>query len=277
MSYKTREEWKQRWDDLHIQLNADEEAVQTKDSGKYFLTSWGRVISIIKRKDEEWRELRQSTKQSENAKNKYAGSNQQLMTCLSLGHGLIRRDRVSKLMAENFELQQWNPYEEEKLEVHHKQRWKPEDGTYNNRVENLMQVGKKAHRTLTAIQGGQLTEDGLEYKNNRAVWKKIADTPAPFGFVNIFISKIDPETKLVVSVEAIQITNEEALKLVNGEMTLQEAILAADDRYKKKLQKQEKEEAEAMKLIAAGEATGKVRVVDGHLQLVKEKKGKKAE
>ena len=54
MSYKTREEWKQRWDDLHIQLNADEEAVQTKDSGKYFVTSWGRVISIIKRKDEEW-------------------------------------------------------------------------------------------------------------------------------------------------------------------------------------------------------------------------------
>lgn len=277
MSYKTREEWKQRWDDLHIQLNADEEAVQTKDSGKYFLTSWGRVISIAKRKDQEWRELKQSTKQSENAKNKYAGSNQQLMAGLSLGHGLMRTDRVSKLMAENFELQQWNPYEEEKLEVHHKQRWKPEDGTYNNRVENLMQVGKKAHRTLTAIQDGQLTEDGLEYKNNRAVWKKIADTPAPFGFVNIFISKIDPETKLVVSVEAIQITNEEALKLVNGEMTLQEAILAADDRYKKKLQKQEKEEAEAMKLIAAGEATGKVRVVDGHLQLVKEKKGKKAE
>ena len=274
MSYKTRDEWKQRWDDLHIQLNADEEAVQTKDSGKYFLTSWGRVISIIKRKDEEWRELKQSTKQSKNAKNNI-GSNQQLMTALSLGHGLVRTDRVSKLMAENFELQQWNPYEEEKLEVHHKQRWKPEDGSYNNRVENLMQVGKKAHRTLTAIQDGKLTEDGLEYKNNRAVWKKIADTPAPFGFVNIFISKIDPETKLVVSVEAIQITNEEALKLVNGEMTLQEAILAADDRYKKKLQKQEKEEAEAMKLIAAGEATGKVRVVDGHLQLVKEKKGKK--
>lgn len=84
-------------------------------------------------------------------------------------------------------------------------------------------TGKKAHRTLTAIQDGQLTEDGLEYKNNRAVWKKIADTPAPFGFVNIFISKIDPETKLVVSVEAKQITDEEALKLVNGEMTLQEA------------------------------------------------------
>ena len=272
-----REQYKKKWDELNIQLGAGEFAVQIEEGGgKYFLTNRARIFSVAKW-GTEWRELKQSTKQSENAKNKYAGSNQQLMAGLSLGHGLMRTDRVSKLMAENFELQQWNPYEEEKLEVHHKQRWTPEDGTYNNRVENLMQTGKKAHRTLTAIQDGQLTEDGLEYKNNRAVWKKIADTPAPFGFVNIFISKIDPETKLVVSVEAKQITDEEALKLVNGEMTLQEAILAADDRYKKKLQKQEKEEAEAMKLIAAGEATGKVRVVNGHLQLVKEKKGKKAE
>ena len=43
------------------------------------------------------------------------------------------------------------------------------------------------------------------------------------------------------------------------------------------LQKQEKEEAKAMELIASGEATGKVRVVNGCLEIIKEKKGKKAE
>ena len=55
------------------------------------------------------------------------------------------------------------------------------------------------------------------------------------------------------------------------------ATIQWDEKYRQRLLKERKEELEAMKLIAAGEATGKVRVVDGHLQLVKEKKGKKAE
>lgn len=268
-----REQYKKKWDELNIQLGAGEFAVQIEEGGgKYFLTNRARVFSVAKW-GTEWRERRQFTWESKNAKTK-TGSIRQLTIDLYLGDGELFRSRVSKLMAKYFPLEVFNPLNEETVHIHHKEQWKPELYTWNNREENLQIVGEKAHSVITMIQGAELGDNGLEYKNNNKAWKKLGEIVPDNDHVNLLIQKVDKDTNEVTSSEGATITYEDATKLFSG-ISFEGTTIQWDEKYRQRLIKERKEEAEAMKLIAAGEATGKVRVVNGHLQLVKEKKGKK--
>lgn len=268
-----REQYKQKWDELNIQLGAGEFAVQIEEGGgKYFLTNRARIFSVAKW-GTEWRERRQRTGESPNTKTK-TGSIRQLTITLSLGDGEIFRARVSKLMAKYFPLEVFNPLNEETVHIHHKEQWKPELYTWNNREENLQIVGEKAHSVITMIQGATLGDNGLEFKNNNKAWKKIGEITPDDDHVNLLIQKVDKDMNKVTSSEGSTITYEDAAKIFSG-ISLEGTTIQWNERYRQRLLKERKEEAEAMKLIEAGEATGKVRVVNGHLQLVKEKKGKK--
>lgn len=266
-----REQYKKKWDELNIQLGAGEFAVQIEEGGgKYFLTNRARIFSVAKW-GTEWRERRQFTWESQNAKTK-TGSIRQLTIDLYLGDGELYRARVSKLMAKYFPLEVFNPLNEETVHIHHKEQWKPELYTWNNREENLQIVGAKAHSVITMIQGAELRDNGLEYKNNNKAWKKIGEIAPDADHVNVLISKVDKKTKKVLSTEGAVMTCEEA-----ADISFEGTAIQWNEEYWQRLLKEREEELEAMKLIEAGEATGKVRVVNGHLQLVKEKKGKKAE
>lgn len=264
-----REQYKKKWDELNIQLGAGEFAVQIEEGGgKYFLTNRARIFSVAKW-GTEWRERRQFTWESKNAKTK-TGSIRQLTIDLYLGDGELYRARVSKLMAKYFPLEVFNPLNEETVHIHHKEQWKPELYTWNNREENLQIVGAKAHSVITMIQGAELGDNGLEYKNNNKAWKKIGEIAPDADHVNVLISKVDKKTKKVLSTEGAVMTCEEA-----ADISFEGTAIQWNEEYWQRLLKEREEELEAMKLIEAGEATGKVRVVDGHLKLIKEKKGKK--
>ena len=264
-----REQYKQKWDELNIQLGAGEFAVQIEEGGgKYFLTNRARIFSVAKW-GTEWRERRQHTTESKNVKTK-TGSIKQLTIELFLGDGEIFRARVSKLMAKYFPLEVFNPLNEETVHIHHKEQWKPELYTWNNREENLQIVGEKAHSVITMIQGATLGDNGLEFKNNSLVWKKIGEIAPDADHVNVLISKVDKKTKKVLSTEGAVMTCEEA-----ADISFEGTAIQWNEEYWQRLLKEREEELEAMKLVEAGEATGKVRVVDGHLKLIKEKKGKK--
>ena len=268
-----REQYKQKWDELNIQLGAGEFAVQIEEGGgKYFLTNRARIFSVAKW-GTEWRERRQHTTESKNVKTK-TGSIKQLTIELFLGDGEIFRARVSKLMAKYFPLEVFNPLNEETVHIHHKEQWKPELYTWNNREENLQIVGEKAHSVITMIQGATLGDNGLEYKNNNKAWKKLGEIVPDDNHVNLLIQKVDKNTNEVTSSEGATITYEDAAKLFSG-ISFEGATIQWDEQYRQRLLKEREEELEAMKLVEAGEATGKVRVVDGHLKLIKEKKGKK--
>lgn len=268
-----REQYKKKWDELNIQLGAGEFAVQIEEGGgKYFLTNRARIFSVAKW-GTEWRERRQFTWESQNAKTK-TGSIRQLTIDLYLGDGELYRARVSKLMAKYFPLEVFNPLNEETVHIHHKEQWKPELYTWNNREENLQIVGAKAHSVITMIQGAELGDNGLEYKNTNKAWKKLGEIAPDNDHVNLLIQKVDKDTNEVTSSEGATITYEDAAKMFSG-ISFEGATIQWDEKYRQRLIKEREEEAEAMKLIAAGEATGKVRVVNGRLQLVKEKKGKK--
>ena len=165
---------------------------------------------------------------------------------------------------------------EKTVHIHHKEQWKPELYTWNNREENLQIVGAKAHSVITMIQGAELGDNGLEYKNNNKAWKKIAEITPDDDHVNLLIQKVDKDTNEVTSSEGSTTTYEDAAKMFSG-ISFERATIQWNEQYRQRLIKEREEELEAMKLVEAGEATGKVRVVNGHLQLVKEKKGKKAE
>lgn len=264
-----REQYKKKWDELNIQLGAGEFAVQIEEGGgKYFLTNRARIFSVAKW-GTEWRERRQFTWESKNAKTK-TGSIRQLTIDLYLGDGELYRARVSKLMAKYFPLEVFNPLNEETVHIHHKEQWKPELYTWNNREENLQIVGAKAHSVITMIQGAELGDNGLEYKNNNKAWKKIGEIAPDADHVNVLISKVDKKTKKVLSTEGAVMTCEEA-----ADISFEGTAIQWNEEYWQRLLKEREEELEAMKLVEAGEATGKVRVVDGHLKLIKEKKGKK--
>ena len=264
-----REQYKKKWDELNIRLGTGEFAVQIEEGGgKYFLTNRARIFSVAKW-GTEWRERRQRTGESPNTKTK-TGSIRQLTITLSLGDGEIFRARVSKLMAKYFPLEVFNPLNEETVHIHHKEQWKPELYTWNNREENLQIVGEKAHSVITMIQGATLGDNGLEFKNNSLVWKKIGEIAPDADHVNVLISKVDKKTKKVLSTEGAVMTCEEA-----ADISFEGTAIQWNEEYWQRLLKEREEELEAMKLVEAGEATGKVRVVNGHLQLVKEKKGKK--
>ena len=268
-----REQYKKKWDELNIQLGAGEFAVQIEEGGgKYFLTNRARIFSVAKW-GTEWRERRQFTWESPNAKTK-TGSIRQLTIDLCLGDGELYRARVSKLMAKYFPLEIFNPLNEETVHIHHKEQWKPELYTWNNREENLQIVGAKAHSVITMIQGAELGDNGLEYKNTNKAWKKLGEIVPDDDHVNLLIQKVDKDTNEVTSSEGATITYEDAAKMFSG-ISFEGATIQWNEQYRQRLIKEREEEAEAMKLVEAGEATGKVRVVDGHLQLVKEKKGKK--
>ena len=268
-----REQYKKKWDELNIQLGAGEFAVQIEEGGgKYFLTNRARIFSVAKW-GTEWRERRQFTWESQNAKTK-TGSIRQLTIDLCLGDGELYRARVSKLMAKYFPLEIFNPLNEETVHIHHKEQWKPELYTWNNREENLQIVGAKAHSVITMIQGAELGDNGLEYKNTNKAWKKLGEIVPDDDHVNLLIQKVDKDTNEVTSSEGATITYEDAAKMFSG-ISFEGATIQWNEQYRQRLIKEREEEAEAMKLVEAGEATGKVRVVDGHLQLVKEKKGKK--
>lgn len=270
-----REQYKKKWDELNIQLGTGEFAVQIEEGGgKYFLTNRARIFSVAKW-GTEWRERRQFTWESQNAKTK-TGSIRQLTIDLYLGDGELYRARVSKLMAKYFPLEVFNPLNEKTVHIHHKEQWKPELYTWNNREENLQIVGAKAHSVITMIQGAELGDNGLEYKNNNKAWKKIAEIVPDDDHVNLLIQKVDKDTNEVTSSEGSTISFEDATKLFSS-ISFEGATIQWDEKYRQRLIKEREEELEAMKLVKAGEATGKVRVVNGRLQLVKEKKGKKAE
>ena len=264
-----REQYMKKWKQLNIPMGAGEFAVQIEEGGgKYFLTNRARIFSVAKW-GTEWRERRQFTWESKNAKTK-TGSIRQLTIDLYLGDGELYRARVSKLMAKYFPLEVFNPLNEETVHIHHKEQWKPELYTWNNREENLQIVGAKAHSVITMIQGAELGDNGLEYKNNNKAWKKIGEIAPDADHVNVLISKVDKKTKKVLSTEGAVMTCEEA-----ADISFEGTAIQWNEEYWQRLLKEREEELEAMKLIEAGEATGKVRVVDGHLKLIKEKKGKK--
>ena len=267
-----RRQYMEKWKQLNIPMGAGEKFVQIEEGdGKYFLTSWARVISLSGWRGKPWRDMTQHKKGS---KNSHSGTDEQLRVDLIISKGKWHKYRVSRLMAKYFPLSVYNPLSEEELQVHHKKRWNPELYTDNNRVENLQLVGAKAHGTITMIQDGVLDDNGLEYKNNSLVWKKIGEIAPDAEQVNVLISKVDKDTNKVTSSEGATITYEDAAKMFSG-ISFEGATIQLDEKYRQRLIKERKEEAEAMKLVEAGEATGKVRVVNGHLQLVKEKKGKK--
>ena len=261
-----REQYKKKWDELNIQLGAGEFAVQIEEGGgKYFLTNRARVFSVAKW-GTEWRERRQFTWESQNAKTK-TGSIRQLTIDLYLGDGELYRARVSKLMAKYFPLEVFNPLNEKTVHIHHKEQWKPELYTWNNREENLQIVGAKAHSVITMIQGAELGDNGLEYKNTNKAWKKIGEIAPDAEQVNVLISKVDKKTNEVTSSEGATITYEDAAKMFSG-ISFEGATIQWNEQYRQRLIKEREEEAEAMKLVETGGATGKVRVVNGHLQLI---------
>ena len=259
----------EKWKQLNIPLGIDETAIQMNEGdGMYFITNWGRVISLSGWHGTPWRDMTQCKNYSKNSKR--TGTSKQLYVFLKCCDGKFRRLRVSRLMAKYFPLDTFNPSNEEESQVHHKKRWNSEEGTANNRVENLQLVGAKAHSTITLIQDGILSENGLEYKNNDKVHKRIAEIAPDNDHVNLLISQVNPETKAVTSSEGTTITYEDAAKIFSG-ISFEGATIQWNEQYRQRLLKEREEELEAMKLVAAGKGTGRVRVVDGHLQLIKEK------
>ena len=259
----------EKWKQLNIPLGTDETAIQMNEGdGMYFITNWARVISLSGWHGTPWRDMTQCKNDSKNSKR--TGTSKQLYVFLKCSDGNFRRLRVSRLMAKYFPLDTFNPSSEENSQVHHKKRWNPEEGTANNRIENLQLVGAKAHSAITLIQDGILSENGLEYKNNDKVHKKIAEIAPDDDHVNLLIQKVDKDTNKVTSSEGATITYEDAAKMFSG-ISFEGATIQWNEEYKQRLIKEREEEAEAMKFVAAGKGTGRVRVVDGHLQLIKER------
>lgn len=252
-----------KWNSLNVPLHEGETVVQMVNHNPiYFLSSEGRVFSVAKdyTTNTEWRELKTATKKSKNATNNM-GSNRQLCVCLNIEN---KRPiiRISKLMAEYFPLSVFNPTNDKQVETHHIEPWDDEKGTDNNRLENLQRVGKQAHDVLTMLQKGKMTVNGtMKHKNEELFIKKLTDLldDVPIGVA----LRYDSETLTSKGTwgfmpPADQITQ---IKFPNGVITM-------NPEYVERMEDQK----EAMKLIQNGEATGKVRIVNGVPQLIKEEK-----
>lgn len=182
--------------------------------------------------------------------------------CWTTGNGKVPIIRISKLMAEYFPLSVFNPTNDPRIETHHIEPWDDEKGTENNRLENLQRVGKQAHDVLTMAQNGKMTVNGtMKHKNEELFIKKFTALldDVPIGAAQ----RYDPETLTTHGTwgfmpPADQITQ---IKFPNGVITM-------NPEYVERMKDQE----EAMKLIQNGEATGKVRIVNGVPQLIKEEK-----
>lgn len=239
-----------KWNSLNVPLHEGETVVQMVNHNPiYFLSSEGRVFSVAKRDGKEWRELKTTTKISKNAINK-TGSNRQLCVGLQV-NGKAPIIRISKLMAEYFPLSVFNPTNDSRLETHHIEPWDDEKGTENNRLENLQRVSKQAHDVISMAQKGKMTLSGImKHKNENLFFKKLAELSD--GRVIIIFQVIDRETLEVKGTFGYIPTDEELERMFSG------AAL--------------KDQEEAMRLIQNGEATGKVRIVNGVPQLIKEEK-----
>lgn len=250
-----------KWNSLNVPLHEGETVVQMVNHNPiYFLSSEGRVFSVAKRDGKEWRELRQCTKMSKNSTNN-TGSNKQLCVGLRV-NGKTPIIRISKLMTEYFPLSVFNPTNDSRLETHHIEPWDDEKGTDNNRLENLQRVSKQAHDVLTMLQNDKMTVNGtMKHKNEERFIKKFAALldDVPIGAAQ----RYDPETLTIHGTWGFMPTPEELekLKILNGVITM-------NPKYVERMKDQE----EAMKLIQNGEATGKVRIVNGVPQLIKEEK-----
>ena len=247
-----------KWNSLNVPLHEGETVVQMVNHNPiYFLSSEGRVFSVA---GKEWRELKTTTKLSKNATCKI-GSNRQLCVGLRV-NGKVPIIRISKLMAEYFPLSVFNPTNDSRLETHHIEPWDDEKGTDNNRLENLQRVSKQAHDVLTMLQNSKMTVNGtMKHKNEELFIKKFTALldDVPIGAAQ----RYDPETLVIHGTwgfmpPADQITQ---IKFPNGVITM-------NPEYVEHMKDQE----EAMKLIQSGEATGKVRIVNGVPQLIKEEK-----
>lgn len=236
-----------KWNSLNVPLHEGETVVQMVNHNPiYFLSSEGRVFSVA---GKEWRELKTTTKISKNATCKI-GSNRQLCVGLRV-NGKVPIIRISKLMAEYFPLSVFNPTNDPRIETHHIEPWDDEKGTENNRLENLQRVGKQAHDVLTMAQNGKMTVNGtMKHKNEDLFFKKLAALSD--DRVIIIFQIVDRETREVKGTFGYIPTDKELERMFSG------AALT--------------EQEEAMKLIQSGEATGKVRIVNGVPQLIKEEK-----
>ena len=236
-----------KWNSLNVPLHEGETVVQMVNHNPiYFLSSEGRVFSVARK---EWHEMPQYTKPSKNCAYNNC-SNKQLSVSLTV-NSKSKLIRVSRLMTEYFPLSIFNPTNDKQVETHHIEPWDDEKGTDNNRLENLQRVGKQAHDVITMAQKGKMTLSGImKHKNENLFFKKLAELSA--GRVIIIFQIIDRETLEVKGTFGYIPTDEELERMFSG------AALT--------------EQAEAMKLIQNGEATGKVRIVNGVPQLIKEEK-----
>ena len=249
-----------KWNSLSVPLHEGETVVQMVNHNPiYFLSSEGRVFSIARK---EWREMPQYTKQSKNSAYNNC-SNKQLSVSLSV-NSKCKLIRVSRLMTEYFSLSVFNPTNDKQVETHHIEPWDDEKGTENNCLENLQRVGKQAHDVLTMLQKGKMTVNGtMKHKNEELFIKKFT---ALLDDVPIGVAlRYDSETLTSKGAwgfmpPADQITQ---IEFPNGVITM-------NPEYVERMKDQE----EAMKLIQNGEATGKVRIVNGVPQLIKEEKEK---
>lgn len=247
-----------KWNSLNVPLHEGETVVQMVNHNPiYFLSSEGRVFSVASKNGV--KEMHYYTKESPNSG--HSASNKQLGVNLSV-NGKKEQPRVSKLMTEYFPLSVFNPTNDSRLETHHIEPWDDEKGTDNNRLENLQRVSKQAHDVLTMLQNDKMTVNGtMKHKNEERFIKKFAALldDVPIGAAQ----RYDPETLTIHGTWGFMPTPEELekLKILNGVITM-------NPEYVERMKEQE----EAMKLIQNGEATGKVRIVNGVPQLIKEEK-----
>lgn len=236
-----------KWNSLNVQLHEGETVVQMVNHNPiYFLSSEGRVFSVVSKNGV--KEMHYYTKESPNSG--HSASNKQLSVHLSV-NGKKEQPRISKLMAEYFPLSVFNPTNDKQVETHHIEPWDDEKGTDNNRLENLQRVSKQAHDVISMAQNGKMTVNGtMKHKNEDLFFKKLAALSD--DRVIIIFQIVDRETREVKGTFGYIPTDKELERMFSG------AALT--------------EQEEAMKLIQSGEATGKVRIVNGVPQLIKEEK-----
>lgn len=236
-----------KWNSLNVPLHEGETVIQMVNHNPiYFLSSEGRVFSVASKNGV--KEMHYYTKESPNSG--HSASNKQLSVHLSV-NGKKEQPRISKLMAEYFPLSVFNPTNDKQVETHHIEPWDDEKGTDNNRLENLQRVGKQAHDVISMAQNGKMTVNGtMKHKNEDLFFKKLAALSD--DRVIIIFQIVDRETLEVKGTFGYIPTDKELERMFSG------AALT--------------EQEEAMKLIQSGEATGKVRIVNGVPQLIKEEK-----
>lgn len=212
--------YKQKWDEANVQMEVGERAVQMiKHEPFYFITNHGRVFSVHQKK---CRELKQGNTKTA----KSQGDTEHLSVTLCVNKKPIHH-RVGCLVAEYFDVSEFNPMGEPDIEVHHKQAYEVEKGRFNNFEGNLQKTGAKVHRSIFAsIQNATLTDEGLQLKNPKRFYKsmnKIHETNPDAAFM--VLSCIN-EDNTVKSVEGRMLTDQD-LKELFGNKQIQEMLQAA--------------------------------------------------